>query len=541
MSAEADVVDEVMSRPIQDRLALIRGMPDRAMRRRFRSIVTRVRGTPYAIYFDAPAEFAEDVLGAELWSTQRQILESVRDHGRTAVPACHGPGKSFTGSALVAWWIACFTDFREPGQAIAITSAPRARQVRAILWPEIRARHRAGELPGDVLTTKWKVLREDVAWGFSAQDNDETAFSGLHRDHVLIVIDEGGGISDEMGQSITDALTGFHTRALVIGNPPIDRVGSWFESICQGSASIEWNTIPIPFESTPNHTGEEVSEALSRRLVDERWLESVRREFGEAHPYWVARVEAKFPKIVANVCLPVSWIEEAQDAVENVEQRDHWDLGVDIASDGGDELAIGRLDPDGDLSLIHTAAGDVLQNSVDVAGIVLEKIQETEKLAADHAARHGLDAPLPVRVKVDSIGLGWGPVSTLQAWGSEGRHGAQVIGVNVSEKAREPVERGDPGFKNQRAEMHWNLRQLIDPDGGAGPRVHLSINYQGQAMKLVAQLSAATYRHDSAGRIQIESKESIKEKRKTSPDRAECLMLAAYLPPAKGTKVEILS
>ena len=44
-------------------------------------------------YKDDPVLWAEEIAGATLWSKQREILESVRDHQRTTVRASNGPGK----------------------------------------------------------------------------------------------------------------------------------------------------------------------------------------------------------------------------------------------------------------------------------------------------------------------------------------------------------------------------------------------------------------------------------------------------------------
>ena len=41
-----------------------------------------------------PPGWAKDVLGVHLWSKQREITESVRDHKRTVVASCHGSGKA---------------------------------------------------------------------------------------------------------------------------------------------------------------------------------------------------------------------------------------------------------------------------------------------------------------------------------------------------------------------------------------------------------------------------------------------------------------
>jgi hypothetical protein len=76
-----------------------------------------------------------------------------------------------------------------------------------------------------------------------------------------------------------------------------------------------------------------------------------------------------------------------------------------------------------------------------------------------------------VSVKVDAIGLGWGVVGLLEAWGREGLHGARIVGVNVAERALDSGK-----FRNQRAEMWWNGRVLLQPDGSGFQVVRLDVD-----------------------------------------------------------------
>jgi hypothetical protein len=74
-----------------------------------------------------PVLFAEVMLGHEVWSKQRQILQSVATCSRTAVKACHSSSKTFTAAEAVLWWI---TSHEE---AIAVTTAPTWTQVASAL------------------------------------------------------------------------------------------------------------------------------------------------------------------------------------------------------------------------------------------------------------------------------------------------------------------------------------------------------------------------------------------------------------------------
>src|SRR4051812_27859196 len=101
-----------------------------------------------------PVAWVRDDLSEHLWSKQRQIMRSVVEHRYTAVPSCHGPGKSYIGSRIGAWWIRA----HPIGEAFVVTSAPTEPQVKAILWRELARAHRNAALPGRItLDAHWYV------------------------------------------------------------------------------------------------------------------------------------------------------------------------------------------------------------------------------------------------------------------------------------------------------------------------------------------------------------------------------------------------
>ncbi len=71
----------------------------------------------------------------EPWSKQREILESVRDHPRTAVASC--TGRARRPQRLVALWFLCVFP-----QSRVVTTAPTTAQLRDVLWREIAQAHR---------------------------------------------------------------------------------------------------------------------------------------------------------------------------------------------------------------------------------------------------------------------------------------------------------------------------------------------------------------------------------------------------------------
>lgn len=470
-------------------------------------------------YADDPVAFTQDVLHETVWSKQREIMYSVRDNKRTAVPACHAPGKSHVASRIIAWW----GTVHPPGTARIVTTASTFRQVKNVLWPHLRrviARH---DLPGETNLVEWKIDGETVADGFSPADHDETAVQGIHAPHLLIVVDEAGGISPILGRALEALMTGGHTRLLVLGNPPVDAEGTWFEQACN---SPLYNVIPIPAEATPNWTGEdagichacppEVPEhSVASHLVDREWVTDVVSEFGEDSAFVEARVHARFPRQTANKVIPLAWAEQALDNPEP-DSDERIRLGVDVASDGGDEFVIAAYDR-GTVSVWHRSSGQANANAVDVAGVVLERIRQAE---AEHKERRVQE---PVRVKIDSIGVGWAVVSVLERWRDEQMHSADIIPVNVAEKASEPTK-----FANQRAEAWWNARQMLQPGPDGSQRLRLDTDRRG-----LSQLAGPMYRSDSSGRIVIESKKDMKRRGVGSPDRADAMLLAIFEPPGR--------
>lgn len=530
-------------------------------------IVQRIAEDPWSQYRGDPVGFVERGLNETIWSKQREILESVRDNKRTAVPACHAPGKSHLAARIVAYW----TMTHPLGTSQVVTTATTFRQVRNILWSHIRTLHSRHNLDGDCLTTEWKRDASVVAFGFAPAQYNETALQGIHAPNLLIVVDEAGGISDTIGNALEALMTGENTRLLLLGNPPTDTTNSWFERACRSNI---YNTIRISAYDTPNFTGEPTGtcttcpptikkHAIATHLVDKQWVNDILHELGENSPFAQARIHANFVENTTNRIIPASWIDEATRNTTPAHSNDI-KLGVDIASDGGDEFVIARIDGY-TARIVHTSSGDANANAVTVAQTVLKHIHDAEttlhntpygrhpEWSPDHPespttgsseqvfapngqvswdqqvygggvsgrpdAKGGFGGM--VSVKVDAIGLGWGVVSLLEQWGREGLHGARIVGVNVAERA---VDAGR--FKNVRAEMWWNLRVLLEPDSGGGQVVSLA----GLDVRSVGQLGLGEFVADSSGRLKVVGKGEMRGRGLGSPDRAEALLLGFYEP-----------
>lgn len=439
-----------------------------------------------------PAGWVKRRLGEHLWSSQLKIAQSVVNNPRTAVKACHGPGKSFLASRIALWWI----DTHPPGEAIIVSTAPTYAQVHAILWEEIRKGHRKGGLPGVVLKSdEWQDLAGNiVGFGRKPADTDEHGFQGIHRRYVLVIIDEACGVPKQLFTAAEAIITNSDCRILAIGNP--DDPGTEFATICRPGSG--YNTITISAFDTPNFTGEEIPDYLRHLLVSPDWVKDKRRRWGEESPLWRSKVLGEFPEASENTLIRPSWIVAAQ-------QRDlpatlPYRLGVDVARFGTDKTVI--CDRRGPVARI-TKTIDI-SPTTQTAG---EVIAEQRRILAESGT-------IPA-AQVDTVGVGGGVADILR------EQGALVTDMIAGSAAQEPKR-----FANARAEWYWQLRDLFE----AG-----QIDIDPHDDELASQLAALRWELTSRSLIKIESKQDMAERGMPSPDRADALMLAFATPPARRT------
>lgn len=436
-----------------------------------------------------PVEWANKKLGLFLWSKQREIAQSVKDNPRTAVKSCHDAGKSFIASVIAAWWI----DTHPPGTAIVISSAPTYKQVHAILWEEIRSRHKRGNLPGRVLQSdEWKL--DDgtlVGQGRKPADTDEDGFQGIHRRYVLAILDEACGIPDSLWTGVEAITTNADCRILAIGNPTDP--ATEFGTVCKPGSG--WSTIQISAFDTPNFTDELVPEDLKPMLLDPAWVEDKKRRYGEDSAWYTARVLGEFPEVGDDALISPKLIEAAQQrALDAVGEHR---LAVDVARFGSDETIV-----------LHTAG--------PVARVIGSYSKQATTATTGKVIAHARELEALEEIRVDGVGVGGGVVDQL-AENPEVTSQWAVLDMQAGMAALD-----NRRFVNARAEWYWGLREIFQ-DG--------DIDIDPTDDDMAAQLGSIKYKHNSRGLLQIESKDDMKKRGLPSPDRADALMLArAHVP-----------
>lgn len=191
-----------------------------------------------------------DVPPEHFWDKMQEMCDSVRDNDRTSVGAGHGVSKTFTLGRIALAFLYCFAP------ATVVTTAPTGKQVKDLLWREIREAHASAKVNlGGKLTTLGLDLQEEtgVKWfatGFSTKPDtvtkEATAFQGYHNENLLVLFDEAAGILPEIWRAAKYIGAPFK-RFIAVGNPT-SASGEFANSLKDKT----YNHINISVTDTPN-------------------------------------------------------------------------------------------------------------------------------------------------------------------------------------------------------------------------------------------------------------------------------------------------
>ncbi len=436
--------------------------------------VTKAERTTATRLRDNPSVFVEEVLGVDLWSKQVEILNSVRDHARTAVKACHASGKT-KGAADVALW---FLTTHYP--SAIISTAPTNRQVAELLWREMRHDYTNARVPlgGNFYKIpKWELANNWYAIGIATDSPD--AFQGHHSANILVIVDEAAGVPEPIFEAVEGILSTGNSRLLLIGNPTSQ--SGTFHGAFHAQRSL-YNCITISAFDTPNF-----QEGQKRRpyLITPEWVEATRLRYGEDSPFYESRVLGQFPRQGIDTLIPLQLIENAQQRWYEMGEDGEVEIGLDVARYGDDETVI-AIRRGGKVLPLETIRK---MDTMSIVGTVILRKREYQ----------------PKAVKVDVIGVGAGVFDRLNE---------QTDNIYSIDSARAANDKEK--YVNYRAEMWDGLRKrLADGDIGLPPDEILA-----------GQLASVKYQYNSRGQLVIESKEDMKKRGLTSPDRADAVVYA---------------
>jgi hypothetical protein len=470
------------------------------------------------------------------WVTRDQgaIMESVVENRYTAVPSCHDVGKSWTASRLVAWWL----DSHPPGEAFVVTTAPTAAQVGAILWREIGRAHRKADLWGYVTgANEWKLehgkgASELVAYGRKPADYDATGFQGIHARFVLVIMDEACGIPRLLYDAVDSLATNEHARVLAIGNP--DDPSSHFHTVCKPGSG--WNVVQIDALRSPRFsvdevrkhpalqqymisegvapTDEQIPDELKDLLVSPTWVAERIKRWGVSSPIFQSKVRGRFPTVTTDTLIHPHWLTlAAAREVKPIPSQARY--GADVARYGSDH------------SILLLRQGGHCRTVADIPyGPTTEFAGKIIQHGNEHSATTG--SPFPV-VCIDDVGVGGGVTDMLQD------QGVPTVPIIGGAAALQKMPNGKPRFVNKRSELWWNMREAFAGPSGTGDDGWLDIDPEDD--DLLAQLSNIKYKLNQHGQIAVETKDAMKARGVSSPDKGDALAyaLAPDMPEGRGS------
>ncbi len=425
-----------------------------------------------------PVGFCKTVLKFQPWSKQAEIIESVRDHKRTAVRSCHGIGKTAIAARAALWFLAAHPHSK------VVTTAPTWSQIREQLWREIAVAHALadGFYDGTLTDTRLELGPEWFAIGLSTDRAER--FAGHHAEHLLLVVDEASGVSEDIYEACETLLTSAESRILIVGNPTVSS-GTFHAAFHRDRA--EWNTISISALESPCFTGEQVSDEVRARLVTRQWVESAKKRWGEESPLYQVRVLGQFPTSADNSVCSLSEIETAQ--AQRIDSGSPIVVSCDPARFGSDETVI-AVRRGSRVRIVRTYAKKDLMTT---AGEIL-------RVARSEAAKGNGD----VSIVCDDIGIGGGLVDRLRELDE-----FQVVSFNGSASPRDGRE-----YPNARSQAWFDFSDRL-----------ASIDLDDDE-QLAADLLAPSYKIDSQGRRVVEPKSDTKKRLGRSPDRADAVLMA---------------
>lgn len=435
--------------------------------------------------WDDRVTFTKEIMGITPTQQQGDGLKALDAHDYVSIKSGHGCGKSGMEVFAINHYMCC-----RPFPKIPCT-APSKAQMYDVLWAELSKWHRKMN-PAFSHMFQWtkeryfhKAYPEEwfAAARTASKDNPE-ALQGFHAEYVFVVADEASGVPDAVFEVAEGATGSKETKQLLCANPT-RLEGVFFDShhkMKQFYKRITWSCLDSP-------------------IVPPRYVERMRKKWGETSNIFLVRVLGDFPKRAADSFIPYDLADAAMNR-EIIPQSNYKKaFGVDVARYGDDDTVIAIRQGD-EFKPYH-----VLKNksTMEVAGYV---INLAKKENPDH-------------IFVDVIGIGAGVYDRLEEFGKW-----PVTAVNVAESPA----LNDKDYVRLRDELWGSLRTWLEARRG-----HMWDNDDGD---LLGELTTPKYKLNSKGQILIESKDEMKKRGYPSPNIADAHIMTFAQPVAEYTKEE---
>jgi len=383
-------------------------------------------------------------------------------------------GKTFTEAGIIIWFLT--THYK--GKVIC--TAPTQHQLYQVLWSEL-AKMNENSLVKSLFewTASRFTYKESHADWFAVARSSSKAenMQGFHAEHMLIIVDEASGVEEEIMEAIEGATTDAGNIIMMFGNPT-KLSGSFYDS----------------FHDKKEYFTNITLSCLDSRIVNKKYAPTIESKYGITSNMYRVRVLGEFPKQEDESIINVNDIEKAMLRKNKINNYSEVEFGVDVARFGDDETAIYKR-----INNVITEEWISKENTtMQIVGKIVNLIKEYN---------------CKIIINIDDTGVGGGVTDRLKELRDEKTITSNVIinGVNNNN-----VAINKKYYKNIITEMWYYLKDNIK-------------KYQIPNDKILKkELSTRNYEIISDGRLMVESKEKFKKRNKSSPDRADGLLLSLF-------------
>lgn len=449
-------------------------------------------GAAIDYYYDKPVAFCEDILHFDPDEWQEDVLNDLAEFPKVSVRSGQGVGKTALEAGAILWFLTC-----RP-YAKVIATAPTMKQLYDVLWAEV-AKWLNNSLIKDLLKwTKTKVymVGDSERWFATARTATKPEnMQGFHEDHMLIVVDEASGVSDQIMEAILGTLSGFDNKLLMCGNP------NNIEGVFYDSHNSDRDKYRV----------HKVSSYDSKRTNKEN-IQMIIDKYGDNSDVARVRIYGEFPKGALDSFISLEIVEFAKDIKIPINKLNHLKvahIGVDVARFGDDSTIIfPRIGAKG-LKFEKYSKQDTMQTTGRVLKAAKQMMVNYPNVKK-------------VIIKVDDTGVGGGVTDRLKEVVSDEKLPYEVVPVNNGESS------SDDYYANKGTQIWGDIKELLEQNisnsvNGLEPAIELPDN-----ANLIKELSTRKFKMTSNGKIRLESKEDMKKRNVGSPDIADALALAFY-------------
>lgn len=488
-------------------------------------------------YLANPTVFVKEVLGASAWEVQNDIINSVFQYKYTAVKTCNAVGKSYIAARIALAYLLLHSS------SIVVTTAPTWRQVTDVFWREFATAYKQAEQISGIKLSEKEVRQAGLTIGtdwyaVGVSTKRPENFFGYHANHILVVVDEAGGVEEPIFLGVKAITPNANARVLYIGNPTTPG-GTFFDQFDM-SKNLPVKRFTVSAFDTPNFTANgietiddllelftppegvdaadhvaSVNESLKQpypaliapSVAYERYL-----EWGTDSPAWESLIMGEFPSQADQALIPINFVDQAMNnyGIDKESGKTFAELSGWNIPNGDPEYGLDIARFGNDTNVFTPRHGGFVEQQVIWSKVDL--IATADRVVA-------LIDPYKERlIKIDDTGNGGGTVDALVRYRALRRQaGKAPYNYRISDYNMANSATDKEKFADITSEIYWNLR-----DWFINKQIALPFDSQ-----LRSELISRRWSITANGKIKVESKDEYRKRTGgKSPDKSDSLALS---------------